>query len=622
MAEYRRGTAWRNAAPGWGAGRAWCACCDLNAAIVGALGAAPRRTFTATEGGARPGRPGRSSRPSRRSGEVQPGADAPARIYVAARILTLEPDCPVATAIAVEGARILAVGELDGVKAALEGRPFEVDMTLADKVVVPGLIEQHLHPILSALALTAEVIANDEWDLPRGVCPGAATPEAYRRRLAEAVAGSLDEVMFSWGYHPYWHGDLDRGLLDGISPRQPLVVWHRSCHEFFLNSAALEHFGITEEMTQGHGLASRQADWSRGHFFEKGLDIILPKVMPRFASPQRMVAGLEQLKTYLRRSGVTALNEPGAQISPNQLALYQSVLGAEDALFSTLLIVDGRAMFDRYGPEGAVDRAEQIIASSASGKVRYLPGQIKFFADGAIVSQKMQMKDGYIDGHEGQWMTEPDDFRAGWNLFWKAGYQPHTHVNGDLGLDMVLECLEASLETDPRDDHRAVIVHFANSTEDQVGRIARSGAMVSANPYYVPAFADAYGEWGLGQARADSMTRLGSCVRAGIPVSLHSDMPIGPARPLFNAWAAVNRRTVSGRVAGPEQRLTVEQALRAVTIEAARSWRMEDEMGSLAPGKLANLTVLEADPLEADPAALKDIPVWGLMFEGRLEPSR
>lgn len=118
------------------------------------------------------------------------------------------------------------------------------------------------------------------------------------------------------------------------------------------------------------------------------------------------------------------------------------------------------------------------------------------------------------------------------------------------------------------------------------------------------------------------MTRLGSCVRAGIPVSLHSDMPIGPARPLFNAWAAVNRRTVSGRVAGPEQRLTVEQALRAVTIEAARSWRMEDEMGSLAPGKLANLTVLEADPLEADPAALKDIPVWGLMFEGRLEPSR
>jgi predicted amidohydrolase YtcJ len=544
------------------------------------------------------------------------------RIFVAARILTMEPDCPEATAIAVDQDRILAVGDLEGVKSILGGRPFEVDLTLSDKVILPGLIEQHLHPILSALSLTAEVIANDDWDLPRGLCPGAATPEAYRQRLGEAVSGAEDEVLFSWGYHPYWHGDLDRALLDDLSPRRPVVVWHRSCHEFFLNSAALDHFGITEDMTQGHGLASRQADWGRGHFFEKGLDIILPKVMPRFASPQRMVAGLEQLKVYLRRSGVTALNEPGAQISANQLALYQSVLGAEDALFSTLLIVDGRSMFDRYGPEGAVANAERIIATAPTGKVRYLPGQIKFFADGAIVSQKMQMKDGYIDGHEGQWMTEPEDFRTSWNLFWKAGYQPHTHVNGDLGLDMVLDCLEASLAEQPRDDHRAVIVHFANSTETQVERIARSGAVVSANPYYVPAFADAYGDWGLGRERADAMTRLGSCVRAGVPVSLHSDMPIGPARPLFNAWAAVNRRTVSGRIAGPDQRLGVEEALRAVTIEAARSWRMEHEMGSLAPGKLANLTVLDQDPTAVDPEALKDVPIWGLMFEGRLEPSR
>jgi predicted amidohydrolase YtcJ len=116
------------------------------------------------------------------------------------------------------------------------------------------------------------------------------------------------------------------------------------------------------------------------------------------------------------------------------------------------------------------------------------------------------------------------------------------------------------------------------------------------------------------------MTRLGSCVRRNIPVSLHSDMPIGPARPLFNAWCAINRLTVSGRVAGPEQRISVEQALRAITIDAAQSWRLEHEMGSVTAGKVANLTVLEEDPFAVDPMRIKDIRVWGTVFEGRVFP--
>jgi predicted amidohydrolase YtcJ len=345
----------------------------------------------------------------------------------------------------------------------------------------------------------------------------------------------------------------------------------------------------------------------------------LGPLMREFAAPKRMVEGLSLLKTYMHRAGVTALNEPGAQIGPDQLKLYQAVLGAEDTPFTTTLIVDGRTMYERHG-ERALEATEQTIASAPTGKVRYLAKQIKFFADGAIVSQKMQMKDGYTDGHRGEWMTEPENFKAAWTMFWNAGYQPHTHVNGDLGLDMVLDAMELGLQLRPREDHRSVIVHFANSTEDQVKRIARLGAVVSANPYYVPAFADAYGQWGLGPERADQMTRLGSCVREGVTVSLHSDMPIGPARPLFNAWCAVNRTTVSGRVAGPEQRLSVEQALRAITIDAAQSWRLDHEMGSIAPGKVANLAVLEDDPLSVDPSRLKDVGIWGTMFEGRVVP--
>ncbi len=540
-------------------------------------------------------------------------------IYTARRIITMDDARPSATAIAVQAGRILSVGTLAEVEAALKGQTYVIDPRFAGKVLTPGLIEQHLHPVLAALSMSCEVIANDEWDLPDRTAPACETPDDYRTRLASAVNAVPGDTSFfaSWGFHQYWHGELSRALLDEISATRPIAVWHRSCHEFYLNTAALNAFGITEEMTRGHGLASEQADWHRGHFFEKGLNLILAPLMAAFATPERLVRGLTLLKTYMHRAGVTALNEPGAQIGPEQLALYQSVLGHADTPFTTTLIVDGRTMYERHRTD-ALARTREVIASASGGKVRFLDGQIKFFADGAIVSQKMQMRDGYTDGHRGEWMTEPENFKAAWQIYWDAGFNPHIHVNGDLGLDMVLDTLDAALARAPRDDHRTVIVHFANSTEEQVERIAHLKAVVSANPYYVPAFADAYGNWGLGPERADNMTRLGSCVRAGVPVSLHSDMPIGPARPLFNVWAAVNRKTVSGRIAGPDQRLSVHQALRAVTLDAAHSWRLDHEMGSLVPGKLANITVLEDDPEATAPEALKDIAIWGTIFEGRV----
>jgi len=96
---------------------------------------------------------------------------------------------------------------------------------------------------------------------------------------------------------------------------------------------------------------------------------------------------------------------------------------------------------------------------------------------------------------------------------------------------------------------------------------------------------------------------------------------MGPSAPLNFVWCAVNRVTPTGRVAGPEQRISVEDALRAVTIESAYSWRKENEMGSIAPGKIANFTVLEQDPLAVEPMKLNDIPIWGTVFEGRIFPA-
>lgn len=146
-------------------------------------------------------------------------------------------------------------------------------------------------------------------------------------------------------------------------------------------------------------------------------------------------------------------------------------------------------------------------------------------------------------------------------------------------------------------------------------------AVVSANPYYVSGFADKLGLNGLGKERADAMVRIGSVEKAGVSLSLHSDLPMGPANPLYLAWCAVNRITPSGRAARPDLGISVDEAVHAITINAAYSWRMEKDLGSIEPNKIANFTVLDEDPYAVPPMRLKDIKLWGTVFEGAKVPA-
>jgi predicted amidohydrolase YtcJ len=172
----------------------------------------------------------------------------------------------------------------------------------------------------------------------------------------------------------------------------------------------------------------------------------------------------------------------------------------------------------------------------------------------------------------------------------------------------------------PRKDHRTTIVHFANSAPEHIQRLKDLGAIVSANPYYVTAFANKYSEVGVGPERAQAMVRLAPLEDLGVSISLHSDLPMAPADPLYLAWAAVTRDTLEGGSVMPELGLSVDKALRAITIDAAYSWRMEDEIGSIAVGKVANFTILDENPYEVSRQQLKDVGVWGTVFEGRVFP--
>lgn len=542
-------------------------------------------------------------------------------IYPAREIVTLASGRPAVEAVAVSGDRILAIGTVDDLRRDA-GPSARIDDRFAASVIVPGFIAQHDHPALAALTLSSTIIAIEDWVLPEGTVPAAAGRDAYLRRLAEAERACTDpdEPLVTWGYHPTFHGALAKGDLDAISGTRPILVWHRSAHEFFLNSAAERAVGIDRAWFDGLPESARaQADFAGAHYREQGMFALLPKIAGVVASPTRMRRGLEFVKRYYHAAGVTLGSEPGGVASRKAQDAQNAVLGDPSTPFRWYYIADGKSVTAAVPDQRVAAETEKFL-DWGRGMTAYLPRQVKLFADGAVFSLAMQLTEGYADGHDGEWMMEPAFFARSFRVYWDLGYRIHVHVNGDAGLDMVLDELERNQRRNPRPDHRTNVVHFAVSRPEQVARIGRLGAIVSGNPYYPVALADEYRKHSLGAERADSMVRLGDVERAGIPFSLHSDMPMAPARPLSLMEWAVRRVTRDGHLRGPEQRVGREAALRGVTLDAAFALGLEKEVGSIEPGKLANFTILADNPLTVPEEAIGGIPVLGTVQEGRLHP--
>jgi hypothetical protein len=501
-------------------------------------------------------------------------------------------------------------------------QPHTVNTTLQDLVIVPGFIAQHDHPLLAALTMTSEIIAIEDWVLPQGTAKAAKNRAEYLERLAQANARRNDpgEVLVTWGFHQYFHGKLTKHDLDRISATRPIIVWHRSGHEFYLNTAAEKRFGVTKTwFDKQPASAKKQSDFPNAHYWEQGAFAVAPLIASALASPERLRAGLEFVKAYYHANGVTLGCEPGGVASKKLQDAQNAVLSDASSPFRFYFIVDAKSFTATLKDDEVIPASEKLLGWG-QGMTAYLPRQAKLFADGAIFSQAMQLREPYTDGHVGEWMMDPDFFARTMRIYWDAGYQLHVHVNGDAGLDMVLDQLEANLRRRPRFDHRTVIIHFAVSTPDQVARIKRLGAIVSGNSYYPVALADNYRTNGLDAARADPMVRMGDVEKAGIPYSFHSDMPMAPGQPLFLMWSGVNRVTNDGNLRGPEQRVSRLGALKAVTLDAAYSLQLEKDVGNIVPGKLANFTILAENPVTSDPMRIKDIGVWGTVNEGRVLP--
>lgn len=547
-------------------------------------------------------------------------------IFVAKEIVTMSPTAKSATAVAVRDGVIIDVGEKEELLSRFkEAKELTVDETFSDKVLTPGLIDPHLHLWLFALVSNARFITPADWQLPWGDVKGVVGEQAYMKRLKEVEAGmkNPDELLFTWGYHEAFHGKMNRAILDKVSATRPIIVWQRSVHEFYFNTKALEMLDIKEADWQGKGEASAMANWKEGHVWEKGMYLVVGKLLPLLGSPEKFGLGLRRAKEYVHAGGITAASDPGVLLPEATILEMISVLESGSMPFDYYLIPAGNALFDVNGKDGdkAVAAARHQVAKLNGEHIKWLPDQIKLFTDGAVFSQLMQMKDGYLDGHEGEWIQSPEDFAKSAWAFWKEGYQLTVHQNGDLGMEVCLNSLEGLLHRKPRYDHRFGIHHFAYSEASQVKRAAKLGAQISSNPFYVHVLGEKYSEVGVGPERSEVMARGRTVLDEGVRLSFHSDSPMAPARPMLLAWSAANRIGLSGiKVLGPQEQVTTVEAFRAVTIDAAFALRKENEMGSIDIGKRANFTIFEKNPVKADPMKLKDLAIWGTVLDGNPYP--
>jgi len=523
--------------------------------------------------------------------------------------------------VAVRGDKIIGVGDFKDLQAQFSSQNILVNTLFEQDVLVPGFINQHDHPWLAALTMGSQVISFEDWQLPHQLFPKAVNQEQYLARLKTLVGQheNKDELFLSWGYHELWHGKLTREMLDEISPDIPIAIWQRSCHEFIINSKGLELFGIDQTLIDGFDEHQQaQINLAEGHFWEAGMLALSGSLFKHLIKPKQYIDSLKMVQNYWHNAGSTLVVEPGGLVNKSLSIMQNHVFSPPSSAFHMDYIADGKTMANQH-MDALLEETEEL-GNWGAGMSRFYPKQVKLFSDGAVFSQLMQMSEGYLDGHHGEWIMQPDLFKQAFAKYWDAGYQIHVHQNGDGGLDLVLDTLQKNMQRNPRQDHRTVVVHFSYSRLDQVAKIKELGAIVSVNPYYPVALADMYSEVGVGPERSQSMVRLGDLQDAGLSYSLHSDMPMAPGQPLYLMWCAVNRLTINGNVVAPEQKISPLQALRAVTIDAAYSMKLENQLGSIENGKFANITVLKQNPLTVTPITIKDIEVVATIHEGRVIP--
>jgi predicted amidohydrolase YtcJ len=554
-------------------------------------------------------------------------------IYYNGDIVTVDQDMSYAEAVAVKDGKIIAVGSEDDIMKLAGSETQKID--LEGKTMVPGFVDAHGHFSMVGISLLNEVQLQSP---PAGSIKNiddmivALQAKAEVTPKGEAVIGTLyDDYYLEDGRHP------TRWDLDKVSTEHPIKVNHFSYHGHVVNSYALEKAGIDKNTPDPEvGVMGRDANGEpNGQFFDCTM-------VPASVFPQPPVTKETQLQglalgseTYAAQGATTVNNGAGSTLDTFKLheeAIEKGYLKVRSTLWTS--IDGGKQIRDYVGNKTGITRADWdekgMIASTG----------IKYFSDGSPQLRTAFMTDPYFTTGDlpEDWVSHPvlspeqliqdvvDAHEAGFEAI-------YIHANGDAAVDMVLDAYEEVRKEGYRqsDDLRHTVIHCQFNREDQYDRMAEIGGIIPSHYILHTYFlGDRHKDIFFGEERAKRMSAAQDAIDRGIIHNFHSDTPVLPHKPLEMIWCGVNRLSYHGqeiftteydadsKYRSIDQRVSPEEALKAVTINAAYGQFIDDVVGSIEVGKWADFVVLDENPLKVDPLRIKDIKILETIVGGEV----
>jgi predicted amidohydrolase YtcJ len=530
-----------------------------------------------------------------------PAAD----LVIHGNVLTVNDAQPTAEAIAVRDGRIIAVGDASDVVPWIGSGTRIVDVDEA--CVMPGLIEAHGHPLVEAIVLSDRMV-----DI-RPVT--MRSPDDIIDAIKREVAKRGPAGAFLVGWDPLLQAGLPQptlAWLDATAPDTPLVILHNSGHLAYFNSAAAARARLNRDTPDPKGAHyGRDANGDLDGTAEETAAVfsLLGDAVEAGDYPAMLRAECARLNA----AGLTTCSEMAFDPVFRPVVEHMRAAGDLSVRLRTYEISNATMSTDATPGEGD-DMLRQV--------------GIKIWVDGSPWIGNIDLTFPYLDtdatrtigvqpGSCGHANYSREQLTEIVGAYFPQGWPMACHVQGDKGIDTILDVYEEALKANPRNDHRLRLEHVGTLRPDQARRAAELGVTASL-------FVDQIHYWGdilvdglFGPEHGSHWMPAGSAVAAGLRISLHNDPPVTPEEPLRNISVAVTRTAPSGRVLAPEERLTVEQAIRAQTLDAAWQLFADDVIGSLEVGKYADMVVLSADPRTVPPEEIADLEVRATFLAGR-----
>lgn len=531
------------------------------------------------------------------------------KIYTGGAIVTMNPLAPTAEAVSVKDGRILAVG---AASACLRTKGPDTEIIDLDgSVLMPGFVEAHGHPLLSALCWGDPVV-----DIRAIHTPSyEAALAKIKRRIAKA---EQNEFLWFLGLDPQLHDgarEPTKAELDELAPDNPIAVQTSNIHAIYLNSAALRRLGITRDtpvVPGGHVEPDRNGEPWR--FEERSREFVIES----FYAICGETRGLDALHEWLRKfslAGCTTSSEHG--LTPMTSAFYRKTLERGERM---PIRVFG---FQRATPDGA-----QTIPFDGGDDSFRMVG-VKLWGDGSVLLGNVWVTEPYLntettlvrmglpENSTGRMNYTPDELKRIIFAYAQKGHQISVHAHGDRTIEAVLDVYEHALREFPDAATPFRLEHCGTIRDDQIARANALGVVCSFFLPYLYYWGEPLRDALLGEAVAARFVPSGTAIRSGMRASFHCDPPMTWPNPLLCVYLATTRRTRRGSVIGPDERIGIDAALKAVTIDAAYQLRMDDRIGSIEEGKYADFVVLDRDPRDMQPEQLLDLKILGTVLNGQ-----